>query len=412
MIPFKKFVLDNGLKLIVHEDPTTPLAVVNILYNVGSRDESEEQTGFAHLFEHLMFGGSVNAQVFDEPLQKAGGENNAFTSTDITNYYESLPAPNLETALWLESDRMNELAFSEHSLDVQRKVVSEEFKEHYINQPYGDVWHKLRELAYINHPYRWPTIGKDLSHIENAQLGDVKSFFFKYYRPNNAIIVLAGNVKEENAYTLVQKWFGDIPAGNTPPKNIPQEPRQDKKKTLRVEADVPLDAIYKAWHMPARMDPRYYTADLITDVLSGGKSSRLYQTLVKEQQLFSEIHAYQTGSVDPGLVVVEGKLVKGVNMEEAEKAIDEQISLITANKIEDRELTKVKNRLESQIIFSEIEVLHKAMNLAYYELLGDANLINEEVNHYLKINATDIYEHANELFTSENSSVLYYFSGN
>lgn len=412
MIPFKKYVLDNGLKLIVHEDPTTPLAVVNILYNVGSRDESEDQTGFAHLFEHLMFGGSVNAQVFDEPLQKAGGENNAFTSTDITNYYESLPAPNLETALWLESDRMNELAFSEHSLDVQRKVVSEEFKEHYINQPYGDVWHKLRELAYVNHPYRWPTIGKELSHIENAQLDDVKSFFFKYYRPNNAIIVLAGNVKEENAFALVQKWFGDIPAGNTPPKNIPQEPRQDKKKTLRMEADVPLDAIYKAWHMPGRMDPRYYTADLITDVLSGGKSSRLYQTLVKEQQLFSEIHAYQTGSVDPGLVVVEGKLVKGVSMEEAEKAIDEQISLITASKIDERELTKVKNRLESQIIFSEIEVLHKAMNLAYYELLGDANLINEEVNHYLKITATDIYEQANELFIPENSSVLHYFSRN
>lgn len=412
MIEFKRFQLANGLKVLVHEDTTTPLAALNILYNVGSRDESPEQTGFAHLFEHLMFGGSVNALIFDEPLQKAGGENNAFTSTDITNYYETLPAHNLETAFWLESDRMNELAFSEHALDVQRKVVCEEFKEHYINQPYGDVWHKLRELAYSTHPYQWPTIGKKLEHIEQATLSDVKSFFFRYYRPDNAILVVGGNVKAAEILELAEKWFGDIPPGNTPPRQLPKEPPQTGLQTLTVHADVPLDAIYKAWHMPGRLEDGYYAADLITDVLSGGKSSRLYQSLVKEKKLFSDIHAYQTGAIDPGLIVVEGKLVKGVKMEDAEEAIDEEIALITSKKIEERELTKVKNRIESQIAFSETEVLNKTMNLAYYELLGDANLVNEEVNHYLNVTADDIYREANRIFTRNNCSVLYYYAKN
>ncbi|MBK9730940.1 MAG: insulinase family protein [Chitinophagaceae bacterium] len=412
MIEYKKSSLGNGLKILVHEDRSTPLAAVNLLYNVGSRDETPDQTGFAHLFEHLMFGGSRNIPVFDEPLQKASGENNAFTSTDITNYYETLPAHNLETALWLESDRMNELAFSEHSLDVQRKVVCEEFKEHYINQPYGDVWHKIRELSYSTHPYQWPTIGKKLAHIEEAKLSDVQSFFYKHYRPDNAILVVAGFVKAEEIFSLAEKWFGDIPAGKKPPRNIPQEPPQKGLKSLTMEADVPLDAIYKTWHMPARMDPRYYAADLVTDVLSGGKSSRLYQSLVKEKKLFSEINAYQTGSIDPGLIVVEGKLVKGVKMEQADKAIDEEISKFTGELIDETELTKVKNRIEAQIIFSETELLNKAMNLAYYELLGDASLVNEETNHYLKTSAADILEQARNIFTPDNCSVLYYHSKN
>lgn len=412
MIAFKKSTLKNGLKILVHEDTSTPLAAVNLLYNVGSRDETPDQTGFAHLFEHLMFGGSRNIPVFDEPLQKASGENNAFTSTDITNYYETLPAHNLETALWLESDRMNELAFSEHSLDVQRKVVCEEFKEHYINQPYGDVWHKLRELSYSTHPYQWPTIGKKLAHIEEAKLSDVKSFFYKHYRPDNAILVVAGFVKAEEIFTLAEKWFGDIPAGHKPPRNIPQEPPQRGLKSLTIEAEVPLDAIYKTWHMPARMDARYYAADLITDVLSGGKSSRLYQSLVKEKKLFSEVNAYQTGSIDPGLIVVEGKLVKGVKMSQAESAIDEEISRMTGELIDETELAKVKNRVEAQIIFSETELLNKAMNLAYYELLGDANLVNEEADHYLNTSAADIQKQAQDIFTAENCSVLYYHSKN
>lgn len=412
MIEFKRKTLSNGLRIVVHEDDSTPLAAVNLLYDVGSRDETPEQTGFAHLFEHLMFGGSRNIPEFDVPLQKASGENNAFTSTDITNYYETLPAANIETALWLESDRMNELDFSEHSLDVQRKVVCEEFKEHYINQPYGDVWHKLRELSYSTHPYQWPTIGKKLEHIENARLADVKDFFFKYYRPDNAILVIAGLVQAASIFELVEKWFGDIASGKKPARNLPQEPKQTGIRRLSVEADVPLDAIYKTWHMPARMDAAYHAADLVTDVLSGGKSSRLYQVLVKEKKLFSEVNAYQTGTIDPGLIVVEGKLVRGVKMETADQAIDEEISKISNKAVDEVELMKIKNRVESQLIFSETELLHKAMNLAYYELLGDANLVNEEANRYLDISAEAILAQAKNIFTADNCSVLYYHSKN
>ncbi len=410
MISFKRRLLDNGLKVIVHEDNSTPLAAVNILYNVGSRDESPDQTGFAHLFEHLMFGGSKNIEVFDEPLQKAGGENNAFTSTDITNYYETLPTQNIETAFWLEADRMNELNFSDHSLEVQRKVVSEEFKEHYINQPYGDVWHKLRQLAYHTHPYQWPTIGKKLEHIEEARLDDVKNFFFKYYRPNNAILVVAGNVNAEEIFSLAAEWFGGIPSGQTQTKNITPEPPQTEGRFLTVEADVPLDSIYKAYHMPARLQSGYYAADMISDILSGGKSGRLYQSLVKEQKLFSEINCYQTGSIDPGLLVVEGKLVKGVKMEDAERSIISELEKVSSENIDYLELEKVKNRVESQMVFSETELLHKAMNLAYAELLGDANLVNEEINNYLAMTANDIRNEASKILRPENCSTLYYFS--
>ncbi len=412
MIDFKRFQLNNGLKIIVHEDHSTPLAAVNILYNVGSRDESPDQTGFAHLFEHLMFGGSRNIEIFDEPLQRAGGENNAFTSTDITNYYETLPSQNIETAFWLEADRMNDLVFSEHSLEVQRKVVSEEFKEHYINQPYGDVWHKLRALAYTTHPYQWPTIGKTLEHIEQAQVDDVRNFFFKFYRPNNAILVVAGNVIAEEVFEMAEEWFGDIPPGKNLKKNIPVEPKQQEARTLVLHADIPLDAIYKAWHIPARLQPGYYPSDLITDVLSGGKSGRLYQALVKEQQLFSEINAYQTGSLDPGLMVVEGKLIKGVKMEDAENAIMNELEKISSTRIDEMELTKVKNRVESQTIFSETEILNKAMNLAYAELLGNANLVNEEINNYLAVTADEIQKQAAQIFTAENCSTLYYHTKN
>ncbi|HET6767388.1 MAG TPA: pitrilysin family protein, partial [Chitinophagaceae bacterium] len=277
MIQFERFVLANGLKVIVHQDLSTPMAVVNIMYDVGARDEDPEKTGFAHLFEHLMFGGSINIPTYDSPLQMAGGENNAYTSNDVTNYYIQLPAENLETAFWLESDRMLSLAFGEKSLDVQRKVVSEEFKEHYLNKPYGDVWHKMRELAYKVHPYRWMTIGKELSHIENAKLDDVRNFFFKHYRPTNAILVVAGNVTVEKVTALAEKWFGDIPAGEKYVRNLPQEPAQAEARKLEVKADVPLDAFYKCWHIYPRTDKRYYIADLITEILSGGGSSRLFQ---------------------------------------------------------------------------------------------------------------------------------------
>lgn len=410
MVSFNRFQLANGLKVLVHEDKSTPLAVVNILYNIGARDEQPDKTGFAHLFEHLMFGGSVNVPNFDEPLQKAGGNNNAFTSNDITNYYDIVPANNLETVFWLESDRMLSLAFGKKSLDVQRKVVCEEFKEHYLNQPYGDVWHKLNSLAYKVHPYQWPTIGKKLSHIQNATLEDVREFFFKHYRPNNAIMVVAGNVKTKEIKKLSEKWFGNIPSGKIPKRNLPKEPPQTKARKKEVKADVPLDAIYKAYHICSRNDKNYYAMELLTDILSSGKSSRMYQSLVKKKKLFSQMDVYHTGSLDEGLIVAEGKLIKGVKMEKAEKAIEEELEKIKMELVEEAELQKIKNRIESNFIFSETSVMNKAMNLAFYELLGDAVMMEDEVKKYFAVTRENIRDYANKVFTKENCSTLYYFS--
>jgi len=412
MIQFEKFTLKNGLRVIVHQDLSTPMAVVNVMYDVGARDEDPNKTGFAHLFEHLMFGGSVNIELYDEPLQMAGGENNAYTTNDLTNYYIQLPAENIETAFWLESDRMLSLAFSEKNLDVQRKVVCEEFKEHYINKPYGDAWHKMRELTYEVHPYRWMTIGKELSHIENANLEDVKDFFFKFYRPVNAILVVAGNVTTEQVKKLADKWFGDIPSGEKCKRNLPQEPVQKKTKKREVHADVPLDALYKCWHIYSRLDKRYYIADLITDILSGGGSSRLFQALVKEKQLFSHIECYHFGSLDNGLIAIEGKLVKGVKIEVAEKAISEEIEKIKNELVSETELQKVKNKTESTIAFEDMSVMNRANSLAFYELLGDAELMNEELEKYHLISTEDILQESRNIFRDENSSTLYYLSNN
>ncbi len=408
MISYSKFTLSNGLRVIVHEDRTTPLVVADVLYDVGARDEDPERTGFAHLFEHLMFGGSVNIPDYDEPLQIAGGDNNAFTTNDLTNYYCRLPAGNIETALWLESDRMLSLAFGEKSLDVQKKVVSEEFKEHYINQPYGDAWHKLREVAYKVHPYRWMTIGKELSHVESAQLQDVKDFFHKHYNPANAILTVAGNINEEKVKELAEKWFGDIPSGKKYQRAITQEPLQTEARLLEVRENVPLDALYKCWHGYSRMDKRYYAMDLITDILGSGKSSRLYQSLVKEQKLFSNISCYHTGSIDPGLVAIEGKLVKGVSIEDGDAAVQRVIGEMLNNVLSEEELQKVKNRIESMLAFEDVSLMNRANSLAIYELLGDANLINTEWDFYNAVTAEDILNTAREMFRAENSSTLYY----
>ncbi len=412
MIQFEKFVLDNGLRVIVHEDKTTPMAVLNVMYDIGARDENPAQTGFAHLFEHLMFGGSINIPTYDEPLQMAGGENNAYTTNDLTNYYIQIPTENLETAFWLESDRMLSLAFDENSLEVQRKVVCEEFKEHYLNKPYGDVWHKLRELAYTKHPYRWMTIGKELSHVENAQLQDVKDFFFKHYTPSNAVLCVAGNITVEQVKTLTQKWFGNIPAGEKYDRDLPKEPKQTAPRKLEVKAKVPLDALYKCWHIYARLDKRYYTTDLITDLLSGGGSSRLYQSLVKEKQLFSNINCFHFGSVDEGLLAIEGKLIKGVTMQAAEKAIEEELDKMKQQKVSEEELQKVKNKTESLMAFEDISLMNRAGSLATYELLGDASLMNRELEHYQSVTAQQIQEECNNIFTETNSSTLYYYSEN
>ncbi len=412
MIQFEKFVLQNGLRVIVHEDLSTPMAVVNIMYDVGAKDENPEQTGFAHLFEHLMFGGSVNVPEYDEPLQMAGGENNAFTTNDLTNYYIQLPAENLETAFWLESDRMLSLAFSEKSLETQRKVVCEEFKEHYLTKPYGDVWHKMRELAYKTHPYRWMTIGKELSHIENAKLDDVKKFFFKHYRPVNAILVIAGNVKTSTVKQLAEKWFGDIPSGEKYIRSLPVEPQQTEARKLEVVADVPLNAFYKCWHIYSRLDKRYYTADLITDILSGGGSSRLYQSMVKEKKLFSNIECHHTQSDDAGLAVIEGKLVTGVKMEDAEKAIEEELKKMKTEMVSVAELQKVKNKTESMIAFEDMSVMSRATSLAIYELLGDAAWMNSELEKYAAVTTEDILTESRNIFKESNSNTLYYRTKN
>ena len=408
MIDYKHFTLDNGLKVFVHQDTATPLATVNILYNVGSRDEDKNKTGFAHLFEHLMFGGSKNIPSYDEPLQRVGGDNNAFTNTDITNYYITLPSINLETAFWLESDRMLGLSFDPKVLEVQRKVVIEEFKQRYLNQPYGDVMLKLRPLAYQHHPYQWNTIGKDISHIENATQEDVRDFFYKFYLPNNAIMIVAGNVDFENVQRLSEKWFGPIPAGKDYSRELPQEPQQHEQRILEMEATVPSDALYKAYHIPARLDAEYHAADLLSDVLGRSNSSRLYQKLVKENEIFSAINAYVSGSVDPGLLFISGKVNKGISLEEADKAVEAVVESLKAEAIDEVELSKVKNQAESTIVFSEVELLNRAMNLAFGALLGNPDLINEEPEKIQQVNVDDIQRLAKKVLKPENSSTIYY----
>jgi zinc protease len=408
MIKYNSFTLDNGLNVYVHEDKNTPLAVVNLLYDVGSRDEKPDKTGFAHLFEHLMFGGSQNIPNYDEPLQKVGGENNAFTSPDVTNYYITLPAQNIETAFWLESDRMLSLSFDPKVLEVQRSVVIEEFKQRYLNQPYGDLWLKMRPLAYEEHPYRWPTIGKEISHIENATMEDVKEFFFTHYRPNHAYLVVAGNVETEKIKELCIKWFAEIPAGEKRERKLAVEPKQEKAKFMEIEADVPVDALYKAYHMPAKTDEKFYATDLMSDILGRGKSSRLYRKLVKEAGLFSGLAAYVTGSVDPGLMVISGQVSAGISLENADKAVQQVIKELQAEEVANKELEKVKNQAISTTVYGEVEILNRAMSIAFGAAMGNPNLVNEEIDLVKAVNTQDILEASNEILRDENCSTIYY----
>lgn len=408
MINFERFFLDNGLEVIVHPDYTTPMAVVNILYKVGARDEKEHKTGFAHLFEHLMFGGSLHVPNFDEPLQAAGGENNAFTSNDITNYYCTLPASNLETAFWLESDRMLSLSFDPKVLEVQRKVVIEEFRQRYYNQPYGDAWLHLRPLAYQKHPYKWNTIGKEISHIEEATMSDVKDFFFTYYRPNNAVLVVAGPVSTDEVKRLAEKWFGSIEEGPLPARQYPVEPKQTEKRTLVHEAPVPMDALYKTYHMPARLHSSYHAHDLLSDVLGRGASSRLYKELVKENEMFQSLSAYVTGSVDPGLLVINGKVNSDFSIEEAEQAVDEIVEQLRQEKISEDELDKVRVQTASSWAFGQVDILNRAMELAYFSFLGKTDEINSELDKFNQVSVDDIFQASNTCLDQSNSSVLYY----
>jgi zinc protease len=410
MIPFQSFTLNNGLRVIVHEDHTVQIAVMNILYDVGSRDEQAEKTGFAHLFEHLMFGGSANIPSYDEPLQTVGGENNAFTNTDITNYYLTVPASNLETGFWLESDRMLSLSFDPKVLEVQRKVVIEEFKQRYFNQPYGDVWLKLRPLAYQVHPYQWATIGKEISHIENATMDDVREFFFRHYIPSNAILVVAGNVTLAQVKALSEKWFGPIPSGKKIIRKLAQEPVQKEKRMLSVEADVPANAFYKTFHMPGRFHKDFYAVDLMSDILSRGHSSRMYQQLVKEKELFTSISSFSMGTIDPGLLVVSGRIREGIEPEKAETEVDNLLKKFVIEGAKAEELEKVKNQAEATLEFDKVEVMNRAMNLAFAALSGDADLVNKEGDQIKKISLADIKRVAESILQEKNSSVMFYRS--
>jgi zinc protease len=412
MIDFKEFSLENGLKVIVHEDPTVQIAVLNILYDVGSRDERSDKTGFAHLFEHLMFGGSINVPNYDEPLQNVGGENNAFTNTDITNYYLTVPAANIETGFWLESDRMLSLSFDPQVLEVQRKVVIEEFKQRYLNQPYGDVWLKLRPLAYTTHPYQWATIGKEISHIENATMDDVRNFFYQHYLPNNAVLVVAGNVTVDQVKKLSEKWFGPIPSKLRKHRTLPAEPIQAQKRVLEVEANVPASALYKAYHMPGRFHEDFYAIDLLTDILCRGQSSRLYQKLVKEKEIFTSISAFAMATIDPGLLVINGRVKNGINLKDAESAVDAVVNDLASNGTTNEELEKVKNQAYSTLEFGEVEVMNRAMNLAFAKLSGDASLVNEEGSLIRAVSEKDIKRVAGEILKDENASVMYYHAKN
>jgi len=410
MIQFEKFTLANGLKVIVHEDFSTPLATINLLYDVGARDEDEAKTGFAHLFEHLMFGGSVNIPSYDTPLQEAGGENNAFTSNDITNYYLTLPANNIETGFWLESDRMLSLAFSEKSLEVQRNVVIEEFKQRYLNQPYGDVWLLLRELAYQVHPYKWNTIGKEIKHIEDATMDDVKDFFKTHYHPSNAVLVVAGAIKLEQVKGLTEKWFAPIPAQTKKPRLLPKEPVQIIARRLVVERNVPATAIYKAYHIADRMHADYYAHDLISDILGRGQSSRLHQALVKEKELFTEIGAYLTGNTDPGLLVISGKIREDVSVEVAELAIEEVLQKFMQEGVGERELAKVKNKAESTYAFEQMGISNIALTLAFWELMGDANLASTELERIQAVTIEKANAEIAKILVPTNCNTLIYKS--
>ena len=412
MIQFERFELENGLQVIYHEDTTSPMVVVNVLYDVGSRDEEEHRTGFAHLFEHLMFGGSKNVANYDEPLQKVGGENNAFTSPDITNYYITLPAENMETAFWLESDRMLSLSFDPKVLEVQRSVVIEEFKQRYLNQPYGDAWLKLRPLVYKTHPYKWATIGKEIEHIEKATMEDVKDFFHRFYKPNNAVLVVAGNTSLEEVKRLSEKWFAGIPKGETNKRNLLKEPTQTGFRELEIEAPVPADALYMAFHMEGRTDEKYYATDLLSDVLGRGKSSLLHQKLVEEQRLFSSIGAYVMGSSDPGLLVIHGQISADVSIYDAENAVWKVLDEFKSTELQPATLQKVKNKAESTIVFGEVELLNRAMNLAYAWTLGDPDLVNHEGEKIQAVTVHDIHNQANKVLTRENASVLRYKTQN
>jgi zinc protease len=407
-IEYARHILQNGLRVVVHPDRSTPMVAVNVVYNVGSRNEDRDKTGFAHLFEHLMFGGSAHIPDFDEPIQDAGGENNAFTNADLTNFYEVLPAQNIETALWLESDRMKSLNFSKKSLKTQQKVVIEEYKETCLNEPYGDMWHHMSALAYKQHPYHWPTIGLDIKHISDATLEDVKSFFYRYYRPNNAALVISGDISVERGIALAERWFADIEAGPAIDRSLPEEPQQQDRRSVTIKSHIPSTAFFHGYKMCGRMDKDYYATDLLSDLLANGRSSRFYQKLYKEAALFSTIDAFISGTHDPGLFLIEGKLLDHADLSHAQSVLRDQLDLACSTCITDKELEKLKNQVESSIAYSDASLLNKTLSLAYFEMLGDAGMINEEAEKYMDLTAEDIRRVAEQTFDERKLTEVIY----
>ena len=408
MLSIRKTVLDNGLRVIVHEDHTTPLAACNIVYNVGSRDEHPDHTGFAHLMEHFMFTGSKNVPDFDKVLQKVGAINNAYTSQDLTHYYEVLPANNLETALWLESDRMLELAFRQQSLDIQKQVVIEEFKENFLNRPYGDLMMLFNQMAYERHPYQWLPIGKKPEHIAEVDMDMIKDFYYRFYRPNNAVLVVAGNVHFDEVAVLAEKWFGDIPPGDVPEKNYPKELPQKNLRIKTVERNVPSDVLMKGWLMCNRMHPDYYACDLLSDMFGTGQSSYLYQKLVNEQKLFTDISASVMGTTDEGLFLISGRPVEGVSIEDADAALCSYLYGFKPDNNFSHDLQKVQNRAESVLLNNEIKIDDRATNLAVGETISNVEYFLDERQHYFDVTEEQMLRLISEMLTEKRSNTLYY----
>lgn len=408
MIDFQEFMLANGLRVIIHKTPECAMAALNVMYNVGSRDEDESRTGLAHLFEHLMFGGSENIPSYDTELQRAGGTNNAYTTSDVTNYHCMLPSYNIETAFWLESDRMLNLAFNESHFEVEKKVVVEEFKERCLNKPYGNAWHKLRELAYTKHPYNWPVLGKNLAHIEGTRMEEVKQFFYKFYKPNNAVLVVSGGIDEDEVKELCEKWFGPIKAGAIMNKDFPQEPAQVAPRNIELQAKVPFDAIYKAYHIPGRLSPEYYALEILSAILSEGNSSKLYETLVNDKKIFNSINAYTSQSVDPGLLVISGTVSKKISLEQAEQELDSLIESVLNVGISERELDKAKNNYVSSTTFASMDLLARSEELAFATILGNTNMVNEDLEKMDGVSSSYVYRVAMEVLRPENCSTLFY----
>lgn len=414
MIDYRKYILSNGLTVLTHEAWDTPLATVNVLYNVGARDEDPHRTGFAHLFEHLMFGGTERVPDFDAVVSSLGGDNNAFTNNDYTNYYITIPVEGLSTALMLEADRMASLALNAKALEVQQRVVTEEYNQRYMNQPYGDMWLNMRPLCYKRHPYRWATIGADIRHVSEATLEDVQAFHERYYRADNAILTVAAPMRHEEMIAAVEKEWGAgcVSAGcrrsMASERNYLQEEEQKEARRLVIRREVPSRAVYLAWPMCDHWGRDFRACDLVSDVLCTGSSSRIYNNVVRPGQLVSEADAYISGEAGPGLMVLSAKILPDVDVDEVADALRQEAYLLSEKGLTKNELEKVQNRYESTFVYSQYKAADRAMALCHYTWLGDTELVNREPEEYRKVTAEDVQRAASAVFRPEHENMLVY----